>query len=82
MIDIGGAARTESVPAHGGPVWSLAALPDNSGASSDTLPHNGSFALVPLPAGSFRRHPRAAGRPPLLSALSTTPSTSTTREPP
>jgi hypothetical protein len=29
---VGAAERIEAVPAHTGPVWSLAALPDSSGA--------------------------------------------------
>ena len=32
IVDVGAAERIEAVPAHTGPVWSLAALPDSSGA--------------------------------------------------
>ena len=31
IVDVGAAERIEAVPAHTGPVWSLAALPDSSG---------------------------------------------------
>ncbi len=41
MIDLGAAARCEVVPAHSGAIWSLASLPDQSGAYPFAIPvHN------------------------------------------
>ena len=40
---MGASERLESVAAHGGPVWSLAALPDGSGFVSGSADHDVKF---------------------------------------
>ena len=43
ILDVGASERLESVAAHSGPVWSLAALPDGSGFVSGSADHNVKF---------------------------------------
>ncbi len=43
ILDVGASERLESVVAHGGAVWSLAALPDGSGFVSGSADHDVKF---------------------------------------
>ena len=43
ILDVGASERLESVAAHSGPVWSLAALPDGSGFVSGSADHDVKF---------------------------------------
>lgn len=63
-MDVGAAERIEAVPAHTGPVWSLAALPDSSGATSYLLEAAAKNSISPLVccvARSVERHADALG---------------------